>query len=235
MKNYRILRFLAEVVEKIYGIELSPESEKKLEGVEEILTRSSLIVYFNHISLDDSVIVLYVLVKYLGEKIVDIYAPESRKHFDFSRSPINAVILRVASLLGLKLYPVVQHYDKNSYPKNEQINLLRKFFEDTVNALNEKGNVLVIAPEGTRSKDGKLQRAQKGIENIGRRCNNVYFLPIGLYPRVKMSRNYNFGRKYGVVVGDPFHNNGTYTADELMKTLADYLPENMRGLYSNTA
>ncbi|MEM5799531.1 MAG: 1-acyl-sn-glycerol-3-phosphate acyltransferase [Candidatus Aenigmatarchaeota archaeon] len=233
MKKYRILRILAEIVEKIYKIEISPENEKNLNSVKDVVTHSSLIVYFNHISLDDPVIVLYLLVKYCGDKINDIYAPESRKHFEFTRSPLNAIFLRFGSLLGFKLYPVVQHYDKINYSKGEQQKLLSRFYRDTKKGLSEIGNVLLIAPEGTRSPNGKLQQAQKGIEKISQSIENTYFLPIGLYwENNQGSRNYNFGRKYIVNVGKPFFNNGHYSADSLMKILASYLPKDMRGLYS---
>jgi len=65
------------------------------------LENHSLIVYSNHTSLDDVVILLALLV--------DAFHP-----------PVNALFMRLVPILGLHLYPVVQHYDISSYTRKIQ-------------------------------------------------------------------------------------------------------------------
>jgi hypothetical protein len=71
---------------------------------------------------------------------------------------------------------------------------LKCFYEDVSNALSSSG---------TRSPDLKLQEAQRGIKDIGKRTmNKTYFLPIAIIPVIKWSRGYNFGRHLSIVVWD---------------------------------
>jgi hypothetical protein len=232
-KRMIILRALAFIVQRLYNIEIDEQSKTNLKKAKECLKNHSMIVYFNHLSLDDSVILLALLINNFYPYI-NIYAPESRKHFDFRRHPMHALLMRFGSALGLHLYPLVQHYDSASYSRHERHTLLKRFYIEVINALNSDGNILIIAPEGTRSRDKTLQEARRGIEEVGKKtANSTYFLPVGIIPRNKWYTGFNFGRRLSLKVGEPYYNDGNYDINRIMLNLASLLPENMRGIYSS--
>jgi 1-acyl-sn-glycerol-3-phosphate acyltransferase len=107
-----------------------------------------------------------------------------------------------------------------------------------------QGNILAIAPEGTRSGTGILNRGHPGVVTLALKCN-VPILPIAYYgselfwQNIKRLRRTNFY----IVVGDPFyvHSNGEKVknnvrqraADEIMYQLAALLPPKYRGYYAD--
>jgi len=109
----------------------------------------------------------------------------------------------------------------------------------------EAGHILAVAPEGTRSGDGSLQRAHPGVVMLALRTG-APLLPLAYFggesvwhnlPRLKRT-------DFHVVVGNPFYLNaeGRVTremrqqiADEIMYQIAALLPSEYRGHYSNLA
>ena len=107
----------------------------------------------------------------------------------------------------------------------------------------EAGQILAVAPEGTRSGDGRLQRAQPGVVMLALRAGSPV-LPMAYYggeafwhnaPRLKRT-------DFHVIVGNLFHLNaeGRVTretrqqmADEIMYQIAALLPPDYRGTYSD--
>jgi 1-acyl-sn-glycerol-3-phosphate acyltransferase len=107
----------------------------------------------------------------------------------------------------------------------------------------ETGHILAVAPEGTRSGDGRLQRGHPGVVMLALRTR-APLLPMAYYggeclrhnlPRLKRT-------DFRVVVGQPFylHTEGKVTremrqqiADEIMYQIAALLPPAYRGHYSN--
>lgn len=108
----------------------------------------------------------------------------------------------------------------------------------------KSGWVLGIAPEGHRSKDGKLQRAQPGIAFIATQAN-VPLQPIAQWGGMKdPAGSRRRGRKvFHMNVGRPFYFDSQgervnkdmrqAMADEMMYQIAKLLPEEMRGEYSD--
>jgi 1-acyl-sn-glycerol-3-phosphate acyltransferase len=110
-------------------------------------------------------------------------------------------------------------------------------------AVLRAGGVLGIAPEGTRSKTGTLQRGRSGTAYLASRTG-APILPIGISGQEKAFRTLVRLRRptIRVMVGEPFTLPGTpnlvkgehldaYT-DQIMRRLAELLPPEYRGDYA---
>ena len=115
----------------------------------------------------------------------------------------------------------------------------------TLNRLKQ-GAVLVVAPEGTRSKDGKLQPGHAGASYLAAK-SGVPVVPVGVvgtYDRQVVARLRKFRRlDIDIYIGKPFilpPIKGRdreailqeYT-DEIMCQVAALLPQESRGAYAN--
>jgi len=110
-----------------------------------------------------------------------------------------------------------------------------------LNALSE-GKILVIAPEGTRTGDGRLQRGHPGIVTMALKAN-VPILPVAYYGNEHFWPNFYRLRRTGfhVNVGSPFTLDSgekrvtkevrRQMVDEIMVQLARLLPPENRGYY----
>lgn len=107
----------------------------------------------------------------------------------------------------------------------------------------ERGDVLGLAPEGTRSRTRALQRAKPGAAYIALRAG-VPILPVALTGTEKMLEDFLHLRRMRirVVIGEPFHlpNNGRargqtleQSTDIIMRHIADLLPPEYQGVYRN--
>jgi len=107
----------------------------------------------------------------------------------------------------------------------------------------EIGHILAVAPEGTRSGDGCLQRGHPGVVMLALRTR-APLLPMAYYGGERLRHNLPRLKRtdFRVVVGQPFylHAEGKVTretrqqiADEIMYQLAALLPPAYRGHYSN--
>jgi 1-acyl-sn-glycerol-3-phosphate acyltransferase len=104
--------------------------------------------------------------------------------------------------------------------------------------------ILLIAPEGTRSVNGKLQRGHGGIVPIALR-NQAMILPVAHYGGERFWRNLKSLRRtrFYLRVGTPFYlkepaGKGLKTAraemtDEIMYQIARLLPPKYRGVYED--
>jgi 1-acyl-sn-glycerol-3-phosphate acyltransferase len=108
----------------------------------------------------------------------------------------------------------------------------------------EEGQILGVAPEGTRSGDGRLQRGHPGIVLLALR-SNAPLLPLVTYGGELFWSNLPHLRRtdFHVAVGRPFtlSANGTKVtrevrqqmADEIMYQMAALLPPAYRGVYAD--
>jgi hypothetical protein len=84
MSRKGILKFLASIVQKLYKMEIDKASKKHLMEARACLEIHSLIVYSNHTSPDDAVILLALLV--------DAFHP-----------PVNALFMRLGPIRSSSL------------------------------------------------------------------------------------------------------------------------------------
>lgn len=107
----------------------------------------------------------------------------------------------------------------------------------------ESGGVLGLAPEGTRSKTGSLQRAPSGLAYIAHK-SGAPVLPVVIYGHesAPLLMGLLTRPKVKVVIGEPFSLPPLKTGDMsqqlaantdiVMRCLADMLPPRYRGVYS---
>lgn len=100
--------------------------------------------------------------------------------------------MRLASILGIKVMPVVQHYDKDQYSPDVAFASYRQFVKSSGKILAQKGGVVCIAPEGTRSEHSSLQPAQRGLGLVARSGSEpvgLCFAPMAIIPQGSFSRD----------------------------------------------
>ncbi len=122
--------------------------------------------------------------------------------------------------------------------------------EPDINAIRKsldylkRGWIFAIAPEGTRSGDGKLQRGRPGVVILAQKAN-VPILPVAHYGGEYFWDNLKRLRRtdFSIVVGQPFRiKTEGYRVnsevrqkivDEIMYQIAALLPPENRGFYSD--
>lgn len=108
----------------------------------------------------------------------------------------------------------------------------------------EEGHILALSPEGTRSRDGQLQRGYPGVAFLALR-SGAPLLPVAHYGGEYFWRNLRQLRRteFNIVVGEVFelqangesvtHEVRQQMADEVMYQLAALLPPAYRGAYAD--
>lgn len=105
----------------------------------------------------------------------------------------------------------------------------------------KRGDVLGIAPEGTRSPDGRLQKAKPGVAFLAARTG-VSIVPVGITGTRSMAHDFLRLRRMRIHLrfGEPFRlpKYGKLSADELaaatdliMRRVAALLPSDYQGIY----
>jgi len=106
-----------------------------------------------------------------------------------------------------------------------------------------EGAILVIAPEGTRSRHGRLQRGHSGVVTLALR-SGAPILPLAFYGGEALGHNMRRLRRtpFHIVVGEPFvldagsgrlnQERRQELTDEIMSRLAALLPLDYRGEYA---
>jgi 1-acyl-sn-glycerol-3-phosphate acyltransferase len=106
------------------------------------------------------------------------------------------------------------------------------------------GGILVVAPEGTRSRHGRLQRGRSGAVTIALK-SGAPLLPLAFYGGEAIGHNIRRLRRtpFHIIVGEPFHvkvggkrvsrDVRQRIADEIMYQLAALLPPAYRGEYAD--
>jgi 1-acyl-sn-glycerol-3-phosphate acyltransferase len=106
------------------------------------------------------------------------------------------------------------------------------------------GRILAIAPEGTRSGDGRLQRARSGVAMLAL-ASGAPVMPLVYHGGEQFRRNFFRLRRtdFHIAVGEPFcvkpadgkptRGDREQIADEIMYRLAALLPPEYRGYYAD--
>lgn len=233
------------LINNIYRIHESKESITNFAYLKRHIHEGSAIVYFNHLCLDDGHLIFSLLLSRLGRSLSVIGGPESKKHFDFRANPLDALVMRTAMILGIQLVPVVQNYDQANYSPEEALSLNRNFIRQAKHILGQPGGILCLAPEETRSKDGCLQQAQRGValaSRLGDVLVPLYFAPLAIIPQGQFRRGLNikpnnpqaFELKMGAPFTLPYHrkDQDQQIISILMTNLANLLPPEMRGVWA---
>ena len=121
----------------------------------------------------------------------------------------------------------------------------------TAERVLEQGHILLIFPEGTRSPDGRLQKARDGLAMLALRTD-APIVPIGVansdrvWPRGQKLPRPRPGSRVTVRIGSPFRladelpdglsrkEAKTAATDLIMRRIAALLPERQRGAYGSS-
>ena len=202
----RTVNFLFfSLAKKIYRIK--SEGSENLEKLRSHLEEEggSAIIVFNHISLDD-ILIIFTLVYFTAkDQIKRIGIAASRRHW---RELFAGRIMRIPLFLGMEVFPVVQHYEREKISREETSRLDRRFLKGVLRILVSSGGLVILAPEGHRG-NGRLQNFQSGIGTLVRKTArkefNTLVFPIGVIPEGKGKINSlaNFGKSFMVRFGPP--------------------------------
>lgn len=178
------------------------------------------------------------------------------------QGPLLAVANHISSLeapimLGWLDNPAIIGIGKRELWKNPFINFLFRIWEiipidrgmvdqDAFNlalAALKQGKIVYLAPEGTRSKTGRMQKGKPGVSLLAAR-SGAAILPMAYWGHADYQNNLKRLRRsdFHVVVGQPFRitpegagrarDVREAVADEIMYKIAELLPEEYRGEYA---
>jgi 1-acyl-sn-glycerol-3-phosphate acyltransferase len=183
-----------------------------VEGVENV-PRGACIVAGNHIATCDPPLIGALIRRH------DVHTMAKAEAF---AKPVNGFLLA-----GYNAFPVKRH-------TADRLAIRRSL------AVLAQGRVLVMMPEGTRSPDATLQRAEPGVGLIARR-SGAPIVPVGVWgsenalPKgATMPRRAEVQVRYGAPVhlpdGPMSHQE---SADWIMELIAELIPERYRGAYAH--
>lgn len=164
--------------------------------------------------------------------------------------------LVLASLPYCDVTPLAAEKWARIWPINWLLKSLRAIFvrrgEVDREALNKclavlrRDGILGLAPEGTRSRTGVMQRGKPGIAYIATKAN-VPIVPVGISGQETIITTWKRLRRPHVVVriGEPFRLQPTHgrqrgeqlkvSTDEVMHRIAALVREDLRGVYADSA
>lgn len=189
----------------------------EVEGVEHFPPEGPVLLALNHISRLDSALIGIVAPRH-------VYAFAASKYKSY---PLFRWILEAAGAIWVRR----TDFDREA--------LLRAI------ELLKQGEVLGIAPEGTRSRTGTLQPGKPGVAFLAARTGAT-ILPMGITGTQNMVRDFKRLRRMRVrvVFGAPFRlpKEGRLSSEELheatelvMRSIATLLPPEYRGVYADEA
>lgn len=198
----------------------------KVEGKENIADAKKPVIYIcNHLSNSDGL----VLSKIFKDEDVTFVAGVKLKS-----NPVTNLAVKISKTTFVK---------PNTADKEGLSNIIK---------IIKNGGSIVIFPEGTRSRTGKMIKAKKGIYLIAK-LTGATIIPIGIAGTDKMlpiSKEGDMGHErfhntdVTVKIGKPVslpsklkdedrHDYEERAVDTLMRSIAELLPENYRGEYGN--
>ncbi len=238
-----ISKFIWKLVSEQH--EFAPLSEKSLQNLAEankVLKDKALVVYINHTSMSDAAVAISLILSHLTNA-VRFMGPAGMKHYDFSRDPKSALLLRSLKILNIHAIPVIQHDDLDHYPAKKRELLTNRLKQKTKKMLRQRGAIYGIAPEGKRNADGTLLQARPGIGKLEKISRYIHYLPVAITynkfsekPEVVVGKPETLGElisDYDVLLPRDEAARAQKIADVLMYNLSRLLPKDLRGYYKD--
>ena len=239
------------VLRRAHNLIVEKPSQEILGSVRTILKddpRLALLLAFNHVSYPDPWFIYRVYEKYLDpERARAIYALGTEWNMNPANNPQFAQAAEIgAQLLHCEIVPAIQTYMfetpvamKEWGYTQEKVRKNRRFvlgkLGEMRNDNHPHGITLVVAPEGTRSKDGTLEYGDRSVRGVVRRLSPVVLLPMGIvYGNNKFNRGLNLGRSVNIAVGEPMEvlqQGPVPSHEEIMISIARLLPPELQGLW----
>ncbi|HVN16852.1 MAG TPA: lysophospholipid acyltransferase family protein [Anaerolineales bacterium] len=190
----------------------------EIHGYENIPESGAFVIATNHLGMLDSAMLYYALNRW------DVFIPVAEK---WEEIWIFRFLSRYIKLIFIDRF-------------NPDLKALRKIIK-----LMEAGNILVIAPEGTRSRSATMAEGKPGVSYLASKLNRP-IVPVGLAgteDQVILDNLKHFRRSRIVVsAGKPFTLPPLPTkdrdaslkrdTDEIMCRIASLIPPKYRGVYA---
>lgn len=219
---------------KLYDIKISKESDENIKEAKNLLDENSklnLIAYFNHITFEDPWYVGYILNKIDPEANRHLVAPISYSH---TRSSASKAILLPAKLCGMETIRIIQANEVEHYKKSEVLANYRNFMKRLEElGKNPKPTAFIISPEGHRSENGELGAANTGMITVAKKLGETLIISVGIAFNEDFYRSKpNIGKSLELTISKPYLHKKDDNIDFYMTRLAETLPENMRGRWT---
>lgn len=247
-----VAKLILEILSKYeMKMDISPESLRNLQKIDEYLKQGSVIIYANHTALLDAFLGIPFVVSHLPHLrkgmylLAEKYAiPNRRKKSSYAIAPIT----KLANSLGVIVVPVPQKLSeqKDERKKQKGKKRLAKYEEKRNALMSKKGTASAYAPEATRGATLEMTQFRDGIVKAAQLYPDALCCPMGLVP--------NGENTFELVVGEPklakqmtesiadriaVENDPAVTKQLLQECanlfgfeVASLLPENMRGVYA---
>ena len=160
------------------------------------------VLYFNHISSADPLIMAYLLITYLRNRFGNVIYTDSEDYTKLTgKKPHYIIGVKLAETVGFYMPRIIQPYrlederlsEKQKKELGDRSTQLANEFGKLLEEKLPAGATSVIAPESHRSEDGSLLPAEKGLGLIVKHSamrNSRLSLPVGL----AFADKYNYSR-----------------------------------------
>lgn len=229
----------------LYRVKVDDESKKKLENIKKSIDqerRFNLVFYFNHTTIADPLFAGMMAVR--ANPKGQIVAPVSYSNTeDRPENKKTIAMTRIIEACGAKTFRVIQTYQIDNpeygYDSKTAMKQNMSFIRGLKQISEEKRThpiSLIISPEGHRSEEGFLQKAESGMVGAGSILAPTLYVPIGIDFENGIDKGMNLFKRVNLTIGDTyFQERGgkeDNPLDKLMKNLAMALPESRRGVYN---
>ncbi len=190
----------------------------EIHGYENLPQSGAYVIATNHLGILDSAMLYYALDRW------DVFIPVAEK---WEQNPLFRFLGKYFNLIFIDRF-------------NPDLKALRKIIK-----LMEAGNILVIAPEGTRSRTATMAEGKPGVSYLAAKLNRSV-VPVGLAgteDKVIVANLKHLRRSHIIIhAGEPFSLPPLPAkdrdaalkqfTDEIMCHIAALLPEKYRGVYA---
>lgn len=229
----------------LYKTKLTPEVNKQIKETKKFFKKNpkwNLIVAQDHLSEDDALFGGYIASRIDPKNSRYTFAPIGAFHIkrkEGEKKSKKVLMSEIVERCGVETIPVVQSYqlDNPEYCFTREDAFEKgKFFVRRMKSLIESKKPLtcIIMPEGHRSDDGNLGKAEKGIETIAKNLRPVRIISLGISSPDNLNRDkLNFGKRINLDVGEIIDCDlgEKVDVDDIMRNIAKAVPPEMRGQY----
>lgn len=227
----------------LYRMSMDRRSEERVEELAQMLMARpelSFVTYINHISYNDPIYPAHIIQRVDPEQTRRMIAPASYSHTNKGDHRNSALVFMTeeARRCGVDVIPVIQTYQiddpKYGFTRQQAGDTYKNFVRKLKEIKDNKTPTgCIISPEGHRSEDNKLGKAEDGILYVGKQLAPVVYVPVGIWYQGEYNRNgINLGRRVNLSIGEMVIQETRHdgpTLDTLMNNLALAIPPEMRG------
>lgn len=218
-----LVSLLFWVLENIVKIEISDETIKNLEALDQQLKESSAVVYSYHSSSFDPPILALILSKKL-DNVDTFIAPVAITHYQ----GVEKVFIKLlGSLIKSEPMPVVREKDLEEYGVELQKTLLRQLLKVSKEKLQKPHSILALAPTATRENELRSENVQPGFTSIAKKYQ-LPMIPVAYVQKKDGKKEFLVGKPLPAPdKSQPLEESINF----YMTELARLLPEELKGDY----